>query len=309
MILLNMDISIRHKQFGGVIAAFAAFCIFGVSSVLTKDLTNSGLFSPLVLVAFRLVGACGLFWLVSPILGSERVDAKDILLLIPASLIHMVIAKIATIQAIVYATPFDTSMIATLKPLFTLSLAAIILKLRVSIWHIIGILLGMLGVYLLVSSSGKYLPQDMGTRPIGAMYALLNCLCSSIYIVLFRPLILKYKPITITKWIFLIAVLILVPFTIPDIISIDYASFTLKIWMELGFVVVFATFMTYFLTSIGHKYLPPVTYSVFTYFQPLVAAILGVIVGMDVFSWEKGAAVILMIAAVIMVNIKNIKNA
>ena len=303
-----MNAIIRNKQIWGVLAAFVAFCIFGVSSILTKDLTNSGLFSPLALVTFRIVGACVLFWLLSPVMGAEKVQLKDLLLLIPASLVHMVIAKIATIQSIVYSTPFDSSMIATLKPLFTLSLAAIILKMRVSIWHIVGILLGMLGIYLLVVSSGK-MPVEVGTRPIGAMFALLNCLCSSIYIVVFRTLILKYKPITITKWIFLLASIILLPFAVHDIISIEYAAVSSGIWMELCFIIVCATFITYFLTSIGHKYLQPVTYSVFTYFQPLVAAILGVIVGMDVFSWEKGAAVVLMIAAVIMVNLKNTKNA
>lgn len=297
-----VDSADRHKQICGMVATSAAFCIFGVKMVFTKDLTNSGLFSPMALVAFRLIGATVLFWIMSVCVGKEEVEKKDILVLIPAALIQIVLAQISSIYATVYSTPFDSSMVVTLKPVFTLILAAMILKTRFSFSNIFGIILGMVGVYLLAEAARMPELERMGSRPIGIFLAVLNSLCSAVYLVCFRGIILKYSPLTITKWLFLIATLTLCPFLIPNILSVRYEAMDYRIWLELGFVVVFSTFLTYFLTAVGHKYLKPVTYSVFTYFQPLVAAFLGMLMGLEIFSLKKGLAAMLMVAAVILVN-------
>jgi drug/metabolite transporter (DMT)-like permease len=66
-------------------------------------------------------------------------------------------------------------------------------------------------------------------------------------------------------------------------------------------MVVFATFVGYLLIPIGQKVLRPTTLSMYNYVQPVVASMLAVAIGMDVFGVEKAASAVLVFAGVYIV--------
>ena len=74
------------------------------------------------------------------------------------------------------------------------------------------------------------------------------------------------------------------------------------IYAELGYLVVFATFLVYFFISYGQQKLSPTVVSMYSYIQPIIAAVLGVILGMDVITWQKILAILLVFTGVYIVN-------
>ncbi len=67
---------------------------------------------------------------------------------------------------------------------------------------------------------------------------------------------------------------------------------------EIAFLVVFATFVSYFLIPIGQKRIRPTLVSLYTYLQPMIATVFSIIIGMDVLTWQKVVAIVLIFTGV-----------
>ena len=62
-----------------------------------------------------------------------------------------------------------------------------------------------------------------------------------------------------------------------------------------------ATFLTYLLIPIGQKNLRPTTLTMYNYLQPIIAAVLAIFLGQDVFGLEKVLAAVLVFLGVYVV--------
>ena len=103
------------------------------------------------------------------------------------------------------------------------------------------------------------------------------------------------------KWMFLYSTIFSLPFCWRDINIIDYKTLPVKTWFEIIYVVVFATFISYFLIPVGQKYLRPTIVSMYNYVQPVVSSIVAVVIGMDIFGWKKALAALLVFLGVYIV--------
>ena len=82
----------------------------------------------------------------------------------------------------------------------------------------------------------------------------------------------------------------------------DFAAVPSLVRWEIGYLVFFATFVAYFLIPFGQKHLRPTLVSMYTYLQPVIAAVVSILSGMDVLTWQKLLATILIVGGVIMVS-------
>ena len=71
---------------------------------------------------------------------------------------------------------------------------------------------------------------------------------------------------------------------------------------DLGFLILFATFISYFLIPFGQKRIRPTLVSMYSYVQPIIAIFLSVYIGMDTLSWQKVIATITVFSGVIIVS-------
>ena len=71
---------------------------------------------------------------------------------------------------------------------------------------------------------------------------------------------------------------------------------------EIGYLVFFATFVAYFLIPYGQKRIRPTLVSMYTYLQPIIAAVISVWVGMDTLSWQKVLFTVLIVGGVVLVS-------
>ena len=289
-------------MFIGHIACLTAYTIFGLNIVICKDLTSSGTISPLALFTIRSLGAGALFWIISLFMPKQSVERSDLPKILVASILGFFLTQICFLMAISRITPMDCSIVSSLSPIYTMFIAAYVLKEPLSAQKIGGVVLSLCGIIYLILNSVTSTATVVQTTPLGVLLMLGNSLCFSLYLGIFKPTISKYSVVTFMKWIFLFASLLSLPFSARELLSIEFSALPTSYLAELAFLVICATFITYFLIPVGQKILRPTLVSMYSYVQPIVAIVVSIYVGMDTLSWQKVLAAITVFTGVVLVS-------
>lgn len=286
----------------GHIACFIAYAIFGFNIIVCKDLTSGHLISPLTIFCLRSIGAGGLFWLISLFRAKEKVEKKDYPKIFAASMLGFFSCQITFLIGIPYITPMDCSILTAISPIYTMAIAAMVLKEPITLQKAGGVAISFIGIiYLIVSKTGSSEGATESTL-FGLFMIILNSLSFSMYLGIFKPLIGKYSVVTFMKWIFLFAFAVSVPFAGKEIVTLDWSGIPKIQLAELSYLIVFATFVTYFLIPLGQKRIRPTLVSMYSYVQPIIAIVISICVGMDKLTWQKILAAAMVFAGVIIVS-------
>ena len=182
-------------------------------------------------------------------------------------------------------------------PIFAMVLSFFILKEPITWKKAMGVAIGCCGALILILSSAS-----AGNAKVGDIRGDLMCFAAqfsfALYLALFNPVIRKYNVFTVNKWMFTWASLFVLPFTGWHVSQLPWASFTVATWLEVGYVVVFGTFLSYLLSVVAQRVLRPTVVSVYNYVQPIVSVIVSVAVGLSVFTLPQGVAVLLVFSGV-----------
>ena len=285
----------------GHLACLIAYAIFGFNIIVCKDLTSGQLISPLAIFCLRAMGAGGLFWLISMFMPQEKVEKKDYIKIFAASLLGFFTCQITFLMGIPHITPMDCSILSAISPIYTMIIAALVLKEPITLQKAGGVAISFAGIIYLIVSKISY-GGAAETTPFGIFMLILNTLSFSLYLGIFKPLISKYSVVTFMKWIFLFAFAISVPFAGKEIVTLDWGTIPTIQLAELAFLVAFATFTTYFLIPIGQKRIRPTLVSMYSYVQPIVAILISICTGMEMLTWQKILAATMVFGGVIIVS-------
>lgn len=289
--------------------------MWGMMAPVSKAVMSAGLVSSLIVVDVRILGAAVLFWILSLFTKNEKMDRKDYIKLFFAGMFSSLLNQGVFITGISMTSPVDASIITTSLPIVTMLFAAIYLKEPITSKKAGGVMLGACGALLLVF--GNYLiPGTSAALHSGQSSSLkgdLLCLlaqCSyAVYLVLFQGLIRKYSPVTLMKWMFTFASVILLPISVREIASTDWASLPFEQYAGLGYILFFGTFLCYLIIPLGQRSLRPTLVAMYNYVQPIVASAAAIIWGMDSFNILKVLAVVLIFSGVFLVNRSKARNA
>ena len=286
----------------GHLACFIAYAIFGINIIVCKDLTSSRLISPIALFGLRSLGAGLLFWLISYFLPKEKVDKKDFGKILMASLLGFFLTQVTFLMAIPDITPMDCSIVSSLSPIYTMFIAAYVLKEPITLRKAGGVAISFFGIIYLIMNSVTGTGGTIETSWVGILLMIANSLSFSLYLGLFKPVITKYSVITFMKWIFLFATLFSFPWTVSELRTFDYSLLTSTYLSELAFLIICSTFITYFLIPLGQKRIRPTLVSMYSYVQPIIAIVISIWIGMDTLSWQKLLAAAMVFGGVVLVN-------
>ena len=269
----------NSEKLKGHILILITNILFAVNMPISKYLLPAHV-PPEGLTIMRMAFACVMFWIVSLFTVKEKVPLKDLGMLFVCALCGVGINQGLFIVGLNRSSPVDASIIATAVPIFVLLLAAVILKEPITRKKSFGVFMGVSGGLLLVFSSTHAI--DSISSLDGDMMMIVSGLMYAIYLVLSKPLSLRYSSVTMMKWMFLFTTLTLVPFTFRHVL--DAPAFHREVWdfTELGaiFYVLFgATFLPYLLIPMSLKRIRPTTVSMYNYVQPIVASFIAVMIG------------------------------
>ena len=289
------------EKLRGHLSIAAAYLIFGLNLVFSKDIANSQTVSPYVLFSLRAIGASALFWLLSFFMPREKVEKADIWKIAAASLLGLFVPQMTFLMAITMTSAIDTAIIGTLGPIFTMFFAFLFLGEPITGKKAGGVALSFAGVLLLIINSIHGGGASV-TSPWGVVLLLVNSLSFSLYLGIFRPLISKYSVVTFMKWSFLFSLLLSLPVSAGGLLTTDFAAIPPNVRWEIGYLVFFATFVAYFLIPYGQKFIRPTLVSMYSYLQPIIAAIISIWTGLDSLSWQKVLASLLVVGGVVLVS-------
>ena len=287
------------------IAILLANLGWGVMSPISKDVMLSEAISPLALSGVRITGGALLFFIFSFLLPEsvnthQKIDSRDWWRLAAASLLIISANQGLFILGVGMTNPIDSSVMSSLTPVFTMILAAVFLHFSMTWLKISGVVIGLGGTLLLVSSSDQ---SSIATNPLmGDLLCLAAQFCAAVYYVAFSDIIRKYSPYTLMKWLFYISTFTYVPFCIPAILKTDFSAFDLKLWGEIAYIIIVATFIGYLLIPVAQRQLKPTVVSMYNYLQPVFAAIIAVTIGVGNFGWLKAAATLMVFIGIALVN-------
>lgn len=269
---------------------------WGLMAPIGKDAMLNGI-DGIDLVSFRVLGGALLFWLTSLFTKKEHVPVKDILLLGCTGLFALVFNQCSYTIGLNLTSPSNSSIMTTSMPIFAMVLSFFILKEPITWQKAGGVLLGCTGAVIIITTSAT-----AGNAKVGNIWGDLLCMSAqlsfALYLSLFKPLIQKYSLFTVNKWMFTWATLIIWPFTLGHVSSIDFASVPMSTWWETGFVVFFGTYISYICMMVGQQTLRPTVVSVYNYMQPLVSVSVSVAAGLAVFKTSQALAAILVFSGV-----------
>jgi len=256
--------------------------------------------SAFTLAAMRMIGGCIAFWILQCFVEREKTTWSDRGKFFICAMLAIVFNQCLFIVGIAFTSPIDASVITTLMPIITMILAAVIIKEPITGLKAIGVLLGMSGALLLILGGGGSLSFDSSSI-IGDVMCLTAQFCFASYLVFFKSFISRFTSVTLMKWMFLSATIVIVPFAIPNMMSIDFSAIPTKIYLEICYTVFIATFFTYLLIPTGQKHLRPTVVSMYNYVQPVVSSSVALLWGLTTFGLVKGIAIGLVFAGVYIV--------
>ncbi|MCM1347918.1 MAG: DMT family transporter [Firmicutes bacterium] len=289
----------------GHLALLLANVAWGVMSPISKSVLLQGQITPLALSAIRIGGSALLFLALSLILPAsvaprERIDRSDWGKLLLASILMISANQGLFILGIGFTNPIDSAVMSSTTPMLTMLLAAMVLGFPVTRAKLGGVVIGLAGVIMLVggNESGEATPNPV----LGDCLCLAAQICAAVYYVWLAGLTKKYAPFTLMKWMFFLSAVTYVPCCAPELVNVPWSAIGADTWLALGFIIVFATCLSYLALPFSQRVLKPTVVSVYNYLQPVLAAIMAVLLGVGEFGWLKFAATCLILLGVYFVN-------
>ena len=292
----------QKNSITGHLSALIAYSIFGFNIIVCKDLTSDGLIPPLGIFTLRSLVAGALFWLVSLFRPKEKIERKDYIHIFMASMLGFMTCQVTFLVGLPYITPLDCSVMTAMAPIYTMIVAAIVIKEPITFQKAAGVIISFAGIIYLIISRAATPGGAAASTPFGIFMIVLNVLSFSMYLGIYKPLIAKYSVVTFMKWIFLFSTIVAAPLSIKGLINVDWAGIPAVQYAELSYLIICATFISYFLIPVAQRRIRPTLISMYSYVQPIIAIAVSIAIGMDTLTWQKVLATALVFGGLVIVS-------
>jgi drug/metabolite transporter (DMT)-like permease len=283
------------------LALFIVALIYGATYSIAKMVIPHYV-APAAMILLRIAGASLLFWTWLSLRKSEPIQSRsDFVLLALCGLFGIAANQLLFFEGLARTTPINASLIMTTTPILVLLISAFWLKEKITWLKSIGIALGLTGAILLIGGEGFSWHQS---SMVGDFMVWINALSYGIYLVLVKPLMQKYKTLTVVRWSFLFGLVFVLPFGLPLLPDVQWQSITAPIWWAIGFLILFTTFVTYMLNAWTLRFVSPSIVGFYIYLQPVLATLIALMLGKDQLTLTTVFYSSLIFAGVLLVSIK-----
>ena len=229
----------------------------------------------------------------------EPVRRQDILKLVAAAALMGIAKKLFLMVGIQHTSPIDASIIATLGPILVLVISVMFLVDRFTPMKVLGMALGLAGALVVIlSGSGMQAPSD---KLGGDAVVLLAIVASSFSMVWLKELIMRYKPVTLLRWIYPVAAVMMLPIGLGPLLRTDFSAMPAHVAWIVAYVAVVPTFGPNSLLIYSLHYVKPTISSIYFYLEPVIATAISVAMHMDTLSWDRALASLAVFAGVLLV--------
>jgi drug/metabolite transporter (DMT)-like permease len=259
-------------------------------------------YDPLTTIFLRLVISSAILILyIKAFKLGEKIERKDYGFFLLCSLFNPFLYFLGENYGLKLTSPSISAVVIATIPVFTPIAAAFILKERLTLINIMGIVLSFTGILIMIVKPD----MSIEASPAGFGLLMLAVLTAVIYSILIKKLVTRYKPITIITAQNILGIVYFLPFflflTLDDFLSVTPNFELISSLLQLA---IFASslafiFFTKVIRSIGVS-----KANVFSNLIPVFTAIFSVILVSETFSSRKIIGILIIMSGILVAQIK-----
>jgi drug/metabolite transporter (DMT)-like permease len=249
---------------------------FAVNLTAIKYIIYGGFAKPFAINIIRVGVSAILFWALyffKPV--KSVVKKRDIARFALCALTGIAINQLFFVKGLSLTYSVHAVLLMLTTPILITIFAVWVLKERLNNLKIAGLLLGITGAVILVTSKEN---SGFATNVFqGDLLVLLNAVAYTFYFILVKPLMKNYNPVAIMRIIFTTGFFMMLPFCLQEFNEIKWQAFTPLAWLNLCLVAFTGTFLAYLWNVYGIKILGASVAGSYIYLQPFFAAVIAYI--------------------------------
>jgi drug/metabolite transporter (DMT)-like permease len=256
-----------HLALLGAQTGFALFPIFGKLALASIP--------PMVLAALRVVAASLMLGLGLRLSSRERIARSDRKALLLYALLGVSFNQVLFLLGLALTTAINTTILMAMIPVYTLLVAVLLRHERLTARAVVAVLLAAGGALLLVKAEGFDWHNEYFR---GNLLLIANGICYAFYLVLSRPILARYRVLTVVSGVFTYGAPPIVLAALPALARFSPGQVTPVGWTSLAAVIVFCTVLPYLFNSwaLARTHASRVAFYIFV--QPLIASGLAIVV-------------------------------
>lgn len=252
----------------GYLYLILTFTIWGSLYVVSKFVLNR---LPVFTISFLRFFIAGLAMLAvlkrKPLKRIQKEDYKYILIIGVLGYFIAISAQLIGTQLVGASV---ASLVNSLNPVVIIFAAAFLLKEKLTVQKIAGVLFSLFGVYLIIGGTS-------GAAIYGILVSLFSVVVWSIVSVIMRKVTQKYDPLQITAYGILIAAACNFPIALFQTVTAKSVSWDLPSILSLLYMGLICTGLAHFLWNKSLSVLPAGNCSLFYPIQPVTSVLFGVL--------------------------------
>lgn len=190
----------------------------------------------------------------------------------------MVIFFCAMFLALRYTSPLNTSVIFSLVPSLSCFYAFVLLQERLIKEQCIAMFCGLFGVLWVIFKGNIVYLLTMQWN-YGDLIFLGGCVVMGLYAPLVKILHQKEPMAVMTFWVLVTGTIWLLLYTGKDMLAVSWKDVPLFVWAGIGYLSVFATIITFFLTQYSVLFLGPTKVTAYSYLYPGIVLVIDFFLG------------------------------
>jgi len=267
---------LKQKLLFAHIALFGANLIYAFNYGYAKDVMQGGFVPPFTFILFRAIGATILFWITS-LFFYQKIDKKDLWRFALCGFFGVTANQLMFFSGLDLTSTIHASIIMISSPIIVSILSIFMIKDQMNWKKAIGIGIGLIGALIVILHKNK----GSGEFGIwGDILIFLNASSYGLYLICVKPLMKKYQPITVIKWVFTFGLIGVIPFGAYQIGQVNWVM-PKDILLKIGFVILFTTYLCYLFNIYGIKHVSPTIVSTYIYLQPILTSFIALVTGRE----------------------------
>ena len=281
---------------------FLVALIYAATFTIAKEVMPHYI-KPMGLITIRVWGAVSLLWVTHFLFVKESIfGKKDFLMLLKCAVFGVAANMLLFFKGLAITTPINAAILMVTTPLFVAFFSFFLLNEKVTKLKVIGLCFGVFGAILLLL--GPSLSFSSSTL-WGDVMVMTNAIIYAYYLIIAKPLLHKYSPLTVIKWTFFFGGLLVIPFGFTELKEVQWQAIPNSIWSAIIFLIIGATYITYVLNAWALRNANATLVGAYIYLQPVLATIIAVSIGKDSLTLPKVLFSLLIFIGVYLVGLPN----
>ncbi len=275
--------------------------LFFASNYSMVKYISPSLVKPFALNVFRVAISLVLFWLLW-VMGKNKagIRKEDIGRFLLCGLTGIAINQTLFIKGLTLTSPIHASLLILCTPLLITIIAFWVLKEKMTIVKASGLALGIGGSVVLIMA--KENTGQANNYLTGDLLIVLNAISYAFYFILVKPLMEKYSPIHVVRWVFTLGFVMILPFGWVQFSQIQWQQFEWSHIASLGFIVIAGTFLAYYFNVYGIQHIGAGATGSYIYTQPVFAAVIAILFFHENLTAQKILAGVMIFGGVFLVS-------